>query len=161
MSLHRITASQLVPISLDEAWTFFSAPDNLAVMTPPSLGMQVTSDPSQEMYAGLLVTYTLSPLPIPRLRTEWVTEITHLQSKQFFVDEQRIGPYQFWHHQHHFKELPGGTEVRDTVHYRLPFGPLGDIVNKLVVRPQLRTIFAYRRRALTERFGPVPSHTGS
>lgn len=155
MSLHRLAARQVVPISLDEAWDFFSAPGNLALMTPPSLGMEVTSTVPDEMFAGLIVTYTMSPLPLGPFRTEWVTEITHVQSNRYFVDEQRVGPYQFWHHQHHFREVAGGTEVRDLVHYRLPLGPLGDIANSLIVRPQLRTIFRYRRRVLTERFGTV------
>lgn len=157
MSLHRLTAKQVLPISLDDAWDFFSKPDNLAVMTPPSLGMKVTSGPPGEMYAGLIVTYTMSPLPLGPFRTEWVTEITHVQPKRYFVDEQRLGPYQFWHHQHHFREVDDGAEVRDIVHYSLSLGPLGDIANSLVVRPQLRTIFRYRRRVLAERFGTAAS----
>lgn len=160
MSLHRLAARQFVPISLDEAWAFFSAPDDLAVMTPPSLNMQVTSHPPDEMYPGLIVTYTMSPLPVGPFRTEWVTEITHVQPKRFFVDEQRLGPYRFWHHQHHFREVDGGTEVRDVVHYSLPFGPLGDIAHRFVVRPRLRAIFRYRRQVLVERFGSVSGDAG-
>jgi len=160
MGLHRVAARQIVPISLDEAWSFFSAPDNLSLMTPPSLRMRVTSGSPGDMFAGLIITYSMSPLPLGPIRTEWVTEITHVSPKRHFVDEQRIGPYRFWHHQHHFREVDGGTEVRDLVHYSLPFGPLGDIANKFVVCPRLRAIFRYRRQVLTERFGPPPKDGG-
>ena len=160
MSLHRLAARQIVPISLDEAWSFFSAPDNLSLMTPPSLRMRVTSGSTGDMFAGLIITYSMSPVPFGPFRTEWVTEITHVSPKRYFVDEQRIGPYRFWHHQHHFREVEGGTEIRDLVHYRLPFGPLGDIANKFIVRPRLRAIFRYRKQVLTERFGPPPKDGG-
>ena len=125
MSVHKLSARQLVPIPLEEAWAFFSDPGNLSVMTPSSLAMKVTSSPPAEMYAGLIVTYTMSPLPIGFLRAEWVTEITQVQPPMFFVDEQRSGPYRLWHHEHHFQEVEGGAEIRDLIHYQLPFGPLG------------------------------------
>ena len=153
MSVHKLSARQLVPIPLEEAWAFFSDPGNLSVMTPSSLAMKVTSSPPAEMYAGLIVTYTMSPLPIGFLRAEWVTEITQVQPPMFFVDEQRSGPYRLWHHEHHFQEVEGGAEIRDLIHYQLPFGPLGDAINRVLVRTQLRSIFRYRREVLEGKFG--------
>ncbi len=150
MVLERLERRQFVPIPLEAAWSFFSRPENLEVITPPRLGLRVTSPPQESTFAGMIITYTVSPyfgLPLP-----WVTEITHCQPPAFFVDEQRFGPYRFWHHQHHFRELPGGVEVRDLVHYRLPFGPLGGVAAGLV-RRQLEAIFNFRRQALEDRFG--------
>ncbi len=151
MAIHRLTARQVVPVSLDEAWAFFSSPRNLPLITPPWLDLRLTSEPPAEMYPGLIITYTVRPLlgiPLP-----WATEITHVEDRVRFVDDQRIGPYALWHHQHDFREVEGGTEVRDTVHYAVPFGPLGDIVALLAVRPRLHDIFAYRRAVLREHFG--------
>jgi ligand-binding SRPBCC domain-containing protein len=103
------------------------------------------------MYAGLIITYRIRPvMNIPAI---WVTEITHLREPDFFVDEQRAGPYRFWHHQHILEEIEGGTAMRDIVHYALPFGLPGRIVHPFMVRPQLRKIFAFRRRKLEEMFG--------
>ena len=151
MAIHRLTARQVVPVSLDEAWAFFSSPRNLPLITPPWLDLRLTSEPPAEMYPGLIITYTVRPIlgiPLP-----WATEITHVEDCVRFVDDQRVGPYGLWHHQHDFREVEGGTEVRDTVHYAVPFGPLGDIVALLAVRPRLHDIFAYRRAVLRERFG--------
>ena len=103
------------------------------------------------MYAGLIVTYAIAALP--GLRFNWVTEITHVEAGACFVDEQRSGPYASWRHQHHFTSVPAGTEVRDIVHYVLPFGVAGDLLGYPVVRRRLRQIFGYRRTALTNRFG--------
>ncbi|MYH49341.1 MAG: SRPBCC family protein [Gammaproteobacteria bacterium] len=151
MAVHRLSTRQVVPASLDEAWAFFSSPRNLPLITPPWLDLRLTSEPPAQMYPGLIITYTVRPLlgvPLP-----WATEITHVEERVRFVDDQRVGPYSLWHHQHHFREVEGGTEVCDTVHYALPFGPLGDIVARLAVRPRLHAIFEYRRAVLRERFG--------
>lgn len=149
MSLEKLERQQTIPITLSEAWSFFGQPENLAGITPPSLGFRVTSSPQEAMYSGMILTYTVSPLlglPLP-----WVTEITHCREPHFFVDEQRLGPYRFWHHQHHFREVAEGVEVRDIVHYLLPFGPLGQVASGLV-RRQLAAIFDYRREAVQQRF---------
>ncbi|MEX2446229.1 MAG: SRPBCC family protein [Dehalococcoidia bacterium] len=151
MSLHRFAVVQCLPVPLEEAWRFFSDPRNLAAITPPDMGFEVTSDTPDRMYAGLIVTYRVRPLF--RVPVAWVTEITHLDEPRLFVDEQRMGPYRFWHHQHHFREVPGGVEMRDIVHYDVGFGPLGDLLGALVVRRRLRLIFEFRRRVLEQRFG--------
>lgn len=156
MSLHRKADIQRLPISLDEAWDFFSNPRNLAVITPPEMGFTVQTDLPARMHPGLIIKYRVRPLF--NLPMTWVTEITHVVEGQLFVDEQRFGPYRFWHHQHHFREVPGGVEMRDIVHYDVGFGPLGDIANALVVAPRVRGIFDFRRRVLEQRFGTLPQH---
>lgn len=149
MPLERLERQQTIPATLPEAWSFFCRPDNLAAITPPWLGFKVTSAPQEEMYAGMIITYTINPLF--GLRMSWVTEITQCREPSFFVDEQRIGPYRFWHHQHDFREVRGGVEVRDMVHYQLPLGPIGGIAS-VYVRRKLEAIFDYRRQAVQTRF---------
>ena len=116
MPLEKLERQQsIIPITLTEAWSFFGQPENLAVITPPSLGLRVTSPPHEPMYSGMIINYTVSP--ILGLALPWVTEISHCREPHFFVDEQRLGPYRFWHHQHHFREVAEGVEMRDIVHY--------------------------------------------
>jgi ligand-binding SRPBCC domain-containing protein len=155
VSLHRFEARQVVPIAMDEAWEFFSDPRNLALITPPEMGFEVTSPLPERMHPGLIITHRVKPLL--GLPVTWVTEISHVVEGELFVDEQRFGPYRFWHHQHHFREAPGGVEIGDIVNYALPFGPLGDLVNSLLVEDRVRAIFAYRRAVLERRFGRVPA----
>jgi ligand-binding SRPBCC domain-containing protein len=151
-----LVAVQRVPLSLDDAWGFFSDPRNLALITPASLAFRLrTPDLPREVYPGLIVEYTVTP--VARVPVAWVAEITHVVPKELFVDEQRRGPYALWHHEHHFREVEGGVEVRDLVSYAVPFGPLGlgDVVNALLVRRRLEEIFAYRRAILEDRFGAL------
>jgi ligand-binding SRPBCC domain-containing protein len=149
--LHRFEVRQTLPITRREAWAFFSDPRNLGRITPPSLGFEITSPLPERAYAGMIVAYRVRPLF--GIRVTWVTEITHVIEESRFVDEQRMGPYRFWHHQHDFSDVPGGVELRDVVHYVPPFGPLGRVINRAIVAPRLRTIFAYRYQALAARFG--------
>lgn len=156
MAVHTLRRVQRLPISLVQAWSFFSSPLNLKEITPPYMGFRVISDPDflQEMYAGQIITYTLRPLlGIPLF---WMTEIRHVEAGKFFVDEQRVGPYSIWHHQHHFRAIPGGVEMTDWVHYKIPFGWLGDFANWLFLRRQLDGIFDFRRKKLEEMFGKMP-----
>lgn len=151
VKLHRLKTLQRLPIRIEEAWSFFSDPQNLRAITPPWLDFQVTSDMPERMHAGMIVSYTVRPmLKIP---VRWVTEITHVNEPHFFVDEQRFGPYRLWHHQHHFRPIAGGVEMEDLVHYVLPFGPLGSLVHAVQVRKQLKEIFDYRYQVLEEHFG--------
>lgn len=154
MRLHRLEAKHVLPIPLEEAWAFFSDPSKLPVITPPSLNLSPTSPLPSEMHPGMVVTYKISPFP--GLKLLWVTEITHVQDRAFFVDEQRAGPYSFWHHQHHFQAVTEGTAMHDIVHFAVPFGVLGDIAGGGTVRRKVKEIFAYRRKALDERFGRSP-----
>jgi ligand-binding SRPBCC domain-containing protein len=143
---------QRLPISLPEAWRFFSDPGNLPRITPPSLGLEVTSDLPGVMYPGMIITYRVRP--IPWVSVGWVTEITHVREPVLFVDEQRFGPYRFWHHEHHFREVEGGgVEMEDIVHYALPLGPIGRVFGGPLVRRRLEQIFSFRRRLLAREFG--------
>jgi ligand-binding SRPBCC domain-containing protein len=155
MAVYSIKAIQKIPISVDEAWDFFSHPKNLAKMTPEKLNLKFVNELyGDEMYAGQVMEYKVKPvLGIPMY---WMTEITHVQPKQFFVDEQRFGPYSMWHHQHHFKTLDGGVEMTDLIHYKIPGWFLGDMANSLFVRKQLKDIFSYRFQKVKEMFGKWP-----
>lgn len=153
MKLHRLHRRQRLPVSPEEAWAFFSDPQNLPLITPPWLDFQLTSAVPERMHPGMILTYTIRPFL--GLKVRWVTEITHVDTPHFFVDEQRFGPYRFWHHQHHFREAKGGVEVEDVVHYALPFGPLGTFAHRLTVGGQLERIFSYRCEILEQRFGRV------
>lgn len=147
--IHRLERKQRLPISLAEAWAFFSSPLNLPDITPPWLAFSLTTEKAEEMYPGMMITYCLKPfLGVPVC---WVSEITHV-APCFFVDEQRIGPYRLWHHQHIFKEKPGGVEMTDIVHYALKWGILGDLAHYLIVRKKLDRIFDYRHDRLAEIF---------
>jgi ligand-binding SRPBCC domain-containing protein len=150
MKLERIHVRCVLPVPVPRAWDFFSDPRNLERITPPALAIRITSDLPPRMHPGMLVTYTITPLLGIPLR--WVTEITQVREPLFFVDEQRFGPYRFWHHQHHFREEGGGTLVEDLVHYALPLGPVGRFFGGPFVRRQLDGIFSFRTRFLQKTF---------
>lgn len=156
--MYSLKTVQKIPVSLEEAWSFFSNPANLQAITPRNLGFKIISHHhGTVMYPGQIIEYKVSPLlGIPLY---WMTEITHVENKRYFIDEQRYGPYKMWHHQHHFREIEGGTEMTDIVHYKIPLWGLGKIANKILVRSQLRTIFNYRFKAVNERFGAWPGET--
>jgi len=151
MSLYQFQAKQNVPISLERAWDFLSDPKNLKIITPPEMGFHILSGADRPMYPGQITHYLVSPLK--GVKTQWVTEITHVVDKQFFVDEQRFGPYKFWHHKHFLKSIEGGVVMEDIVHYKLPMGFVGTIAHGLFVRKKLETIFEFRRNKLIELFG--------
>jgi ligand-binding SRPBCC domain-containing protein len=145
--------TQTLPIPLATAWEFFSDPRNLSAITPPDLGFRICSAVPERMYAGMVVSYSVTPFG--SFSADWTTEITHVREPEFFVDEQRFGPYRFWHHQHLFKEVDQGVEMTDLVHYLLPFGYVG-LVAAGYVRIKLERIFAFRREELIRRFGRAP-----
>lgn len=139
-----------LPISLEQAWEFFADPANLARITPPDMDFRTTSPPRNVIYAGQIITYTVRPLL--RVAVNWTSEITHVEKPYFFVDEQRFGPYRFWHHQHRFREVEDGVEIHDLVHYLLFHDQFAGLINSLVVAPRLRRIFDYRSKVLKEMF---------
>ncbi len=150
--VHTLECSQVISTSVERAWDFFSDPRNLARITPPELDFTIRNDLPDRMYAGMMIEYRVRPLF--GLPARWVTEITHVEAGKYFVDEQRIGPYRMWHHEHHFRPLEGGqVDVTDRVTYVLPFSPLGDLFHPILVKPQLDRIFAFREKAVTEVFG--------
>jgi ligand-binding SRPBCC domain-containing protein len=148
-----LKTEQAIPITLDEAWEFFSSPLNLAKITPADMRFVVTSDfnPDTKMYAGMIITYKISPLL--GIKMNWMTEITHIADKQYFVDEQRFGPYALWHHQHHFKEVAGGVIMNDILHYAIPYGVIGRLSNSVFVGNKVKQIFAFREKAIERMFG--------
>ena len=150
--VYSIKTVQVIPVSLEKAWDFFSNPANLATITPDSLGFRIISKHhGPKMYPGQIIEYKVSPLL--GLPLYWMTEITHTEEGKYFVDEQRFGPYSLWHHQHHFRAVPEGVEMTDIVHYKLPCWFLGDIAHALFVKKQLKGIFDYRYKKVKELFG--------
>lgn len=143
---------QHIPAGIDAVWDFFSSPANLKDITPSHLGFQIKSrHHGAKMYPGQIIEYTVKPLfGIPLY---WMTEITQVQENRFFIDEQRFGPYELWHHQHHFAETSTGVMMTDIVHYRIPFWIAGDIAHSLFVKAQLRQIFGHRIEAVEQKFG--------
>jgi len=156
--VYSIKAVQCIPITPTEAWDFFSNPVNLTSITPGDISFKIISlHHGEQMYAGQVIEYKLRPvLNIP---VYWMTEITHVEDKEYFVDEQRFGPFSMWHHQHHFKAIEGGVEMTDIVHYKLPLWFLGDIANALFVKKKLRRVFDHRFSQIEKLFGgfaPIP-----
>ena len=149
--IYTLEVRQLINRPLDEAWEFFSSPGNLSKITPGHMGFQITSGTPAKMYPGQIITYRVSPFP--GLKTNWVTEITHVVERKFFVDEQRFGPYRMWHHEHHFEAHGTGVLMTDRVSYKLPFGLLGRLAHFLFVKKQLQQIFAFRKIYIDRTFG--------
>lgn len=147
MAFYQLQKQQFIPASLDEVWNFISSPQNLKEVTPKYMGFEVTSENlPKKMYPGMIISYRVKPLlGIP---LTWVTEITQVVDKHFFVDEQRIGPYSLWHHQHIIDQVEGGVMMTDIVSYKPPLGVLGRIANALIIRRQLEEIFNYRKKVL-------------
>ena len=151
MKVYRFVRTQKIPIKINEAWSFLSNPNNLKTITPPYMEFQIHENEKTEMYPGQIIKYTVSP--ILGIKINWVTEITHVKNLEYFVDEQRFGPYAFWHHKHFIKEIKGGVEMMDILDYSLPFSILGRIFHPIMVRPKLNEIFNYRREKLIKIFG--------
>lgn len=149
---YQLKQIQDFPVEPAILWNFIKSPQNLKRITPPAMGFDIISDePTEEMYAGMIIAYRVRPFPL--YQTQWVTEITHVNEPFYFVDEQRVGPYKIWHHQHLLSEIPGGTRMKDIVTYQPPFGFLGDIANTLIIRKKLNEIFEFRRKILVDKFG--------
>jgi ligand-binding SRPBCC domain-containing protein len=151
MGIYRIHEKQLIAATIEDGWDFISNPENLSKITPDNMGFKITTlDLPEKMYPGMMISYRVKPLlGIP---VTWVTEITHVQEQQYFVDEQRVGPYALWHHEHFIESTKDGLMMTDIVTYKLPLGFLGRIAHALFVRKQLRRIFEYRRAVLEKRF---------
>lgn len=151
MGIHVLRKTQVIKSTVAAAWDFFSNPGNLAKITPKELDFVVITNLPERVYPGLMIEYCVRPLfGIP---ARWLTEITHVEQGRFFVDEQRVGPYKIWHHEHHFKDLGDGrVELVDVVTYVVPFGIFGEMVRPFLVEPQLKKIFDHRERAVAELF---------
>ena len=158
MAAHSIKTAQKIPVSLKVAWNFFSSPANLEAITPGNMGFTIISKHhGEKMYTGQLIEYKVNPiLNIPMY---WMTEITHVEELKYFIDVQRKGPYSLWHHQHHFKEIEGGVEMTDIVHYKNPMGFIGEIGNIIFIKNQLKKIFEFRFQKTEDIFGKWQGQT--
>lgn len=153
MKIYTLRQEQRLPIRRDEAWSFFSSPANLNEITPPDIGFETLNDPGAGIYDGQIILYRIGIFPLIKVR--WATEIKAVKEGWSFIDEQRFGPYQFWHHHHSFEDIEGGVLVRDVVHYGLGFGPFGAMAHGLFVRRKLDQIFRFRRERLAKLFGEM------
>jgi ligand-binding SRPBCC domain-containing protein len=150
MKVYSKQSVQYVNASIEECWTFFSSPRNLQKITPQSMGFQITDFDEKNMYAGQIIQYKVSPLL--GIKLPWVTEITIVKEGSYFIDEQRFGPYALWHHKHFFEPTENGVKMTDLVHYALPLGFIGRIMNSLIVKNKLKEIFEYREQKVNEIF---------
>ncbi|CAD0002683.1 SRPBCC family protein [Flavobacterium chungangense] len=151
MKLYKIETEQLINASIEDCWDFFSSPKNLQTITLDNMSFEIQDFDDKRMYPGQIITYTLKPLL--GIKINWVTIITVCKENQYFIDEQRFGPYKLWHHKHFFEPAEDGrTKMTDIVHYALPFGYLGRMMNSLVVENKLKTIFDYRYNKIEELF---------
>lgn len=154
MAVYQLATEQKLTTSIDDIWDFISTPANLKKITPDYMGFDITSGGLPEkMYPGMIITYKVSPLM--GLKMTWVTEITHVVDKAYFVDEQRVGPYKIWHHQHRIEPVDNGVLMTDLVTYVPPLGILGALANTMIIRKKLKQIFDYRRNVLADLFGEV------
>ena len=150
MKIYRLHKKQNLPISKAQAWDFLSDPKNLKTITPDYMGFNILSGADRPMFAGQIIQYIVTP--VLGIKTKWVTEITHVKTGEYFVDEQRFGPYALWHHKHFIKEIDGGVEMEDIIDYKVPFGFLGQLVHPIIVKPKLEEIFNHRTKKLEELF---------
>ena len=151
MKIYTFHKKQNLPISIDVAWQFLSNPFNLKLITPVYMSFDIISGADRPMYPGQIVQYIVTP--ILGIKTKWLTEITHVVNKKYFVDEQRYGPYALWHHKHFIKEIENGVEMEDIIDYKVPFGWIGQLFHPYLVKPKLEEIFEYRQKKLVELFG--------
>ena len=155
MKLYQLHSQQALPISKQEAWEFLSDPANLKVITPERMGFHILSGADRAMFPGQIIQYKVSPFP--GYTTKWVTEITHVDEGNYFVDEQRFGPYALWHHKHFIKEIGEGVIMEDIIDYKIPLGILGQIAHPIIVKKQLMEIFKFREQKLKDLFGTIPN----
>ncbi len=147
MGFYQLNAKQFIPAPIDAVWDFISSPANLKRIAPPQMGFEiVTQNLPDRMMAGMIIEYRVKPLA--GISTTWVTEITHVRDKEYFIDVQQVGPFSFWHHQHLLVPQDNGVLMTDIVSYKPPLGILGSVANRLLLRRQLEGIFTYRKKAL-------------
>ena len=148
--MYQFKTNQKLNISINEAWSFLSNPKNLKDITPEYMRFDIISGDDKKMFPGQIIEYILTP--VFNIPFKWVTEITHVKQKKYFVDEQRFGPYSFWHHKHFIKEVEDGVIMEDIVHYKLPLGIIGRLAHRLFVRNKVEEIFSFRRKKLDSLF---------
>lgn len=146
----QFTSVQYLDSDIKSVWEFASSPKNLKKITPEYMLFNITSENQNKMYPGMIISYQVAP--ILKLKLNWVTEITHVIENKFFVDEQRIGPYALWHHQHLFEVVDKQVKMTDIVTYKPPFGVIGRLANTLFIKKQIQSIFEYRRKKMDQLF---------
>ena len=151
MKIYTLHKTQKLPISPEKAWEFLSNPKNLKIITPDYMSFNIVSPIDRPLYTGQIIQYIVTPLL--GIKTKWVSEITHIEDKKYFVDEQMYGPYSLWHNKHFIKEIEGGVEMEDIIDYKVPLGILGQIMHPILVKQKLEEIFSYRQKKLIELFG--------
>ncbi len=149
--IHYLHREQVIPADIGRVWEYFSNPKNLNEITPADMHFQIVAGGNEKMYEGQIIEYRVEF--IRGVRSLWLTEITHAREYVYFVDEQRAGPYRFWHHEHKFQEVDEGIHMTDLVTYEAPFGIWGDLVTMFWIRRKLEAIFDFRRRKISELFG--------
>lgn len=151
MSIYQYKTEQFLPIRIDEAWSFFSSPKNLSLITPPGLHFTILSKiKDEEIYEGMKIDYILKPLL--KIPMHWQTEIVKVNKGKNFTDRQLKGPYKIWEHTHTFKQVNDGVRMQDVIRYELPFGVIGDIAQRLLVKNKIENIFIYRKNSLEQMF---------
>lgn len=152
MGFYQLQKTQKIPATIETVWDFISSPANLKKITPAYMGFDITSkNLPTKMYPGMIISYKVSP--VFGVKTTWVTEITQVKEQEYFVDEQRVGPYFMWHHEHKIEAIQGGVLMTDIVSYKPPLGFLGSIANEIMIKRKLKEIFDFRTKAVEEIFG--------
>ncbi len=150
MKIYRHFEEQKLPVSIQKAWDFFSSPGNLSKITPPEMKFVITNDPGKNIYSGQVITYKVRP--IFNIPLNWVTIISAVEKPYYFIDEQKFGPYKFWHHRHTFKEINDGVLMKDEVYYALPAGVFGRIIHRFFIKKKIKEIFSFRKETLNKMF---------
>ncbi|MGR9073685.1 MAG: SRPBCC family protein [Gammaproteobacteria bacterium] len=151
MKIHRMHFRQGLALKPDQAWDFFSSPFRLNEITPDFFHVTVTSEVPEEIYAGLMVSYSMKAVfGIPMA---WLSEISHSDKPRYFVYQQRIGPFLFWSHEVRLTEQDSGVILEDIVFYAMPLGWIGEFLHKFLIAGRLERIFAVRRKVLAGRWG--------
>ena len=137
--MKQLIFKQFLPISIEDAWDFFCTPKNLDKITPGDLHFKILNDVPEKMYPGTMIIYEISPFL--NLRFSWVSEITAMKHSEYFVDEQRKGPYRIWHHEHHFEKVAGGVMMTDKLYYDIGKSIFGWLAGRLIVHKKNRGNF--------------------
>ena len=151
--IHYLHREQVITAPVEKVWEYFCDPKNLNAITPPDMNFDIVQGGDTAMHEGQMIEYRVEF--IRGVRSLWLTEIAHVRDGEYFVDEQRIGPYRFWYHEHIFEKTAAGTKMTDRVTYVVPFGILGDAVNTFWIANRLKYIFDFRRGKIVELFGEV------
>jgi ligand-binding SRPBCC domain-containing protein len=151
--IHYLHREQIIPARLEILWKYFSEPKNLNLLTPPDMNFEIITGGDVEMYEGQIIEYRVEFLR--GIKSLWLTEIAHVRENEYFVDEQRVGPYRFWYHEHKFEAVENNVKMTDHVTYAAPFGFVGDIVHAVWIRQRLKSIFDFRYQKISETFGSV------